>query len=66
MVEAMPEALSHQQAFVEFDTNLHGDRLEEVREWEIKYNAWVAQPTGSPCIFDMNEPSEFLDLFQQL
>lgn len=66
MVEAIPEALSHQQAFVEFDTNLRRDRSEEVQEWEIEYNAWVAEPTGSPCIFDTSEPSKFFDLFQRL
>lgn len=56
MVEAIPEALTHQQAFVEFDSNLRRDRPEQVRKWEIQYDAWVAQPTGSPCIFDTNEP----------
>ena len=59
MVEAMPEAISHRRAFDEFDHHLREDRPEEVREWEIEYEAWVEKPTGSPCIFDTSEPCKF-------
>jgi hypothetical protein len=59
MVEAMPEAISHRCAFDEFDRHLREDRLEEVKEWEIEYEAWVEKPTGSPCIFDTSEPCKF-------
>jgi len=59
MVEAMPEAISHQRAFDEFNHHLREDRLGEVKEWEIEYEAWVGNPTGSPCIFDTSEPCKF-------
>jgi len=59
MVEAMPEAISHRRAFDEFDCHLREDRLEEVKQWEIEYKAWVEKPTGSPCIFDTSEPCKF-------
>jgi hypothetical protein len=59
MVEAMPEAISHRCAFDEFDNHLREDRLEEVKDWEIQYEAWVEKPTGSPCIFDTSEPCKF-------
>jgi hypothetical protein len=59
MVEAMPAAISHRRAFDEFDHHLREDRLEEVKEWEVEYNAWVEKPMGSPCIFDTSEPCKF-------
>jgi hypothetical protein len=59
MVEAMPEAISHRRAFDEFDRCLREDRLDEVKKWEIEYEAWAEKPTGSPCIFDTKEPCKF-------
>jgi hypothetical protein len=59
MVEAMPEAINHRRAFDKFDHHLREDRPEEVREWEIEYEAWVEKLTGSPCIFDTSEPCKF-------
>jgi hypothetical protein len=61
MVEAMPEAISHRRAFDEFDCHLREDRLDEVKEWEIQYEAWAEKPTGSPCIFDTSEPCMSFD-----
>jgi hypothetical protein len=56
MVEAIPEAISHQRAFKAFDEHLCADREDQVKEWEVEYDAWVKQPKGSPCIFDTSEP----------
>ena len=59
MVEAMLEAISHRRAFNEFDHYLHDDHLDEVKKWEIEYEAWTEKPMGSPCIFNMKEPCKF-------
>jgi hypothetical protein len=58
MVEAMPEAISHRQAFVAFDKHLRVNRKDQVKQWEVEYDAWVKQPKASPCIFDTSEPGE--------
>jgi hypothetical protein len=56
MVEAIPEAISHHRAFVAFNEHLHADREDQVKQWEVEYDAWVKKPKGSPCIFDTSEP----------
>lgn len=58
MLEAIPEAISHRRAFEEFHENLRSDHPEEVKKWEAEYDAWMKQPTGSPCIFDTSDPGE--------
>ena len=40
----MPEAISHRLAFVAFDKHLHVDRKDQVKQWEVEYDAWVKQP----------------------
>lgn len=62
MLEAMPEAISHRRAFEEFNTHLRSDRMEQVIQWEVEYEAWVKNPTGSTCIFDTSDPGEYLNL----
>lgn len=62
MLEAIPEAITHHRAFIEFDEHLRSDRLDQVRQWEIEYEAWVQKPTGSPCIFDTSDPGKFISL----
>jgi hypothetical protein len=58
MIEAIPEAINHWQAFLVFDEHLRADLEDQVRQWEIEYNAWVQQLKGSSCIFDTSEPCE--------
>ena len=67
MVEALPEAIGCWRAFDEFDCHLHEDCLDEVEEWENRYEAWAEKLTGSPCIFNAREPCTCFDsILQQL
>jgi hypothetical protein len=58
MLEAMPEAIEQRRAFDEFDAHVRSDRLEQVIQWEIEYEAWVKNPTGATCIFDTSDPGK--------
>jgi len=65
MLEALPKAITHRRAFEEFDKHLRSDRLEQVIQWEVEYEAWVKNPTASTCIFDTLDPGECPNVFQQ-
>ncbi|KII83222.1 hypothetical protein PLICRDRAFT_85247, partial [Plicaturopsis crispa FD-325 SS-3] len=44
MVEAIPEAIGHRQAFEEFEEGLRKDRPGEVEKWEEMVARWDADP----------------------
>lgn len=52
MVEALPEAVDHLRAYIEFDEHLRKDSPDQVAAWEKEYAEWDVQPKSSPCIFD--------------
>lgn len=64
VVSALPEAVTHRQAFEEYDAFLRKDKPEQVAKWELLYTEWSKNEKSrpSPCIFDCTEPSERLEL----
>ncbi|KAF7974572.1 hypothetical protein HWV62_11944 [Athelia sp. TMB] len=55
MAAAIPEAITHQRAYEEFDAHLRQEMPEQVQEWDRLYIEWDKKPTDSPCLFDTAE-----------
>lgn len=54
---AIPEAVEHWRAYVDFETSLHSERKEDIAAWEVMLTAWE-EDHKNPCPYDTKAPGQ--------